>query len=96
MAGPVRPPIYPLMWAPDSTTDQLRTPDEIRAVIKRSGFRAVAWNEVTPGGPPPGPAPVQTVQRLVMGEVRLAEITAAARRNEQERRIVMIHAVFVR
>jgi SAM-dependent methyltransferase len=96
MAGLVRPPIYPLMWAPDPATDHLLPPDAMRAVIERSGFQAVAWEEVSPGGPPPGPAPAQTVQRLVMGEARVAQIAAAARRNEQERRIVMIHAVFAR
>jgi len=96
MAGPVRPPIYPLMWAPDPTTDHLHTPDAMRAVIEGSGFRAIAWEAVTLGGPPPGPAPAQTVQRLVMGEARVTEITAAAKRNEEERRIVMVHAVFAR
>ena len=96
MAGPVRPPIYPLMWAPDPTTDHLHTPDAMRAVIEGSGFRAIAWEAVTLGGPPPGPAPAQTVQRLVMGEARVTEITAAAKRNEKERRIVMVHAVFAR
>ena len=96
MTGPVRPPIYPLMWAPDPTTDHLHTPDAMRAVIEGSGFRAIAWEAVTLGGPPPGPAPAQTVQRLVMGEARVTEITAAAKRNEEERRIVMVHAVFAR
>ena len=94
MAGPVRPPLYPLMWAPDPTTDHLRSPDEMRVVIEASGFEAIAWEEVSSGGPPPGPAPAQTVQRLVMGEARVAEIAMAARRNEEERRIVMVHAVF--
>ena len=96
MTGPVRPPIYPLMWAPDPTTDHLHTPDAMRAVIEGSGFRAIAWEAVTLGGPPPGPAPAQTVQQLVMGEARVTEIAAAAKRNEEERRIVMVHAVFAR
>jgi MPBQ/MSBQ methyltransferase len=95
MAGPVQPPIYPLMWAPDPATDHVRSPDEMRAVIGAAGFTAIEWAEVTVGPPPPGaPRPAHTVQSLVMGDERVAEIMRASRRNEDEHRIVMIHAVF--
>jgi len=95
MSGTERPPIYPLMWAPDPATDFLRDPDEIRALIESVGFRPVAWGEVTIERPPPSmPRPRHTVQGLVMGDERVDEIMRASRRNEEERRIVMIHAVF--
>jgi SAM-dependent methyltransferase len=95
MSGPVQPPIYPLMWAADASMDFLRSPEAMRVVIQAAGFEERAWREVTIGPPDPGaPRPPQTVQALVMGDQRVAEIMAASRRNEDERRIVMIHAVF--
>ena len=39
MAGPVQPPIFPMMWARDAATNCLRTPMEMRAVIEAAGFR---------------------------------------------------------
>jgi hypothetical protein len=83
------------MWAAGPSTDHLRTPDEMRALIEASGFEAILWEQVTParsgpGGPPAG----ETVQGLVMGLERLTAISRASQRNELERRIVMVHAVF--
>ena len=95
MAGPQQPPIYPLMWASDASTDFLRPPDEMRTLIEGTGFRAIAWGEVTPDRPGPGTLPPShTVQGLVMGDQRVEVIASASRRNEEERRIVMVHAVF--
>src|SRR5438445_12104228 len=37
MAGPVQPPIFPVMWAPDA----------MRAVMEATGFRVSAWDDVT-------------------------------------------------
>jgi SAM-dependent methyltransferase len=50
MAGPVQPPIFPLMWAVDAATSFLRTPDEMRDMIEDAGFRARAWDDVTSQG----------------------------------------------
>src|SRR5262249_35649027 len=33
MAGPVQPPVFPVMWAPDGTTSFLRPPDAMRTVM---------------------------------------------------------------
>jgi MPBQ/MSBQ methyltransferase len=95
MAGPVQPPIYPLMWADDPDTDHIRPPDEIRATIHGAGFTELEWSEVRVGAPAPdAPRPAHTVQSLVMGEWRVGEIMRASRRNEDEDRVVLVHAVF--
>lgn len=95
MSGPIQPPIYPLMWARGPATDHIRPASEMRAVIEGAGFVERHWDEVRIGPPPTdAPRPTHTVQTLVMGEDRLAEIMRASRRNEDEGRVVMVHAVF--
>ncbi len=98
MAGPVQPPIFPVMWAPDATTNFLRAPDAMRAVIEAAGFRVSAWDDVTSelAGPSTGAAvPAHAIQRIIMGEA-VDAITRAGKRNRDERRIVMTQAVLVR
>jgi ubiquinone/menaquinone biosynthesis C-methylase UbiE len=98
MAGPVQPPLFPVMWARDAATSFLRTPVEMRALIEAAGFRMRAWDDVTAEttGPGPGAAvPAHSVQYLVMSDA-LAAITHAAYRNNAEGRIVMVQAVFDR
>lgn len=95
MAGPVQPPDYPQMWADDPSTDHIRPPDEMRAVIEAAGFTVLEWSDVWIDRPPPdAPRPAHTVQSLVMGDDRVAEIMRASRRNQNEGRVVMVHAVF--
>jgi len=98
MAGPVQPPIYPLMWARDASTSFLRPPEAMRAVIERAGFRPRAWEDVTidAGGVSTGAeVPVHGVQRIIMSEA-LDAIIDAGKRNREERRIVSVQAVFDR
>ncbi len=98
MAGPVEPPIFPLMWARDPTASFLRTPAQMRAVIEAAGFRARAWQDVTAelAGAGTGAAvPAHSIQRLVMGDA-LDAITRAGQRNRDEGRIVSIQAVLER
>ena len=98
MAGPVQPPIFPVMWARDAATSFLRVPAEMRALIEAAGFRVRAWDDVTTeiaGSGPNAEAPTHSIQALVMGE-GLAAITRAGRRNRDEGRIVMVQAVFDR
>ena len=38
MAGPVRPLIFPLMWARDAATNFLRTAGEMRPLIEAAGL----------------------------------------------------------
>ena len=69
MAGPVQPPIFPLMWAVDAATSFLRTPDEMRDMIEDAGFRARAWDDVTSqGGLPNNTGPTVGIQDIVMGD----------------------------
>jgi ubiquinone/menaquinone biosynthesis C-methylase UbiE len=97
MAGPVQPPIYPLTWADDPASSHLRTPSEMRTVIEGTGFRQLAWEEVVVvrAAPAAGDGPASpTIQSLVAGADRLAELMRAAERNDREQRTVMVHAVF--
>jgi ubiquinone/menaquinone biosynthesis C-methylase UbiE len=98
MAGPVQPPIFPVMWAYDAATSFLRPPMDMRALIEAAGFRVRAWEDVTAeiaGSVPGAAAPVPSLQSLVMGDA-LAAITRAGQRNRDEGRIVMVQAVFDR
>lgn len=98
MAGEVSPPHYPLMWADDPSLSFLVSPDELRALIAGLGFDEREWQVVTEStstGTTPSPPP-HAVQVLVMGADRLSEIQAASRRNVAERRVTMVHAVFVK
>ena len=98
MAGPVQPPIFPVMWARDAATSFLRPPTEMRVLIEAAGFRARTWEDVTAeiaGAGSDIAVPMPSIQVLVMGDA-LAAITHAGRRNRDEGRIVMVQAVFDR
>ena len=96
MAGPVQPPIFPLMWAVDAATSFLRTPDEMRDMIEDAGFRARAWDDVTSqGGLPNNTGPTVGIQDIVMGDA-MADIARSGQRNRDEQRIVNVRAVFDR
>ena len=96
MAGPVQPPIFPVMWAQDIATSFLHPPEEMRRLIEAAGFRARLWDDITAETAVPGAAvPVHSIQSLVMGDA-LAAITRTGRRNREEGRIVMVQAVFDR
>jgi SAM-dependent methyltransferase len=96
MAGPVEPPIYPLMWARDPGSSFLRRPAEMLALIEDVGFTARAWDDVTADtGGSGAPVPEHSIQRLVMGDA-LNAVIRAGNRNRAEERIVMVQAVFDR
>jgi SAM-dependent methyltransferase len=96
MLGPAQAPVYPLMWAQDASGSFLLTPDDLRAAIERAGFRALAWNDATPGpGRQTAGSSIPTIQRLVMGD-GLDAILAAGERNARERRLVSFEGVFER
>jgi ubiquinone/menaquinone biosynthesis C-methylase UbiE len=98
MAGPNAPPVYPQMWARDASTSFLWTPEAMRATIEAAGFACRAWDDVTRELPTPSSGasvPPQSIARIVMGDA-IDAITAAARRNRDEGRVVMVQAVFAR
>ena len=94
MAGRVQPLIFPLMWANDEASSFLRSPEDMRALMERAGFRLKAWEDVTEELAAVGsaPNPGSTIQGLVAGQA-LATITEASRRNRVEGRLVVIQAV---
>src|SRR6266852_3795262 len=98
MAGPAQPLVYPVMWARDPSTNFLRAPAEMKALIERAGFTARVWDDVTAetAGPSSGAAiPAHSIQRLVMGDA-IDEIIRAGHRNRAEGRLVSVQAVFDR
>lgn len=98
MAGPVQPPIFPVMWARDATTHCLRTPAEMRGLIEAAGFQTRTWDDVTvetTAASPDAPLAVHSIQYLVMGEA-LRAVSHAAYRNSVEGRLVNVQAVFDR
>jgi SAM-dependent methyltransferase len=96
MAGPVDPPIFPMMWARDAGSSFLGTPPEMLALIEAAGFAVRAWDDVTAAtAGSAAPVPPHGIQRIVMGEA-LDEIIRAGHRNREERRMVMVQAVFIR
>jgi SAM-dependent methyltransferase len=96
MAGPVTPPIFPMMWARDAGSSFLRTPPEMLALIEAAGFTVRAWDDVTAEtAGSGGPVPAHSIQRIVMGDA-LDEIIRAGEKNREEHRIVLVQAVFDR
>jgi ubiquinone/menaquinone biosynthesis C-methylase UbiE len=98
MAGPVQPPIFPLMWASDPSTSFLRAPDDLRALITGTGFAERAWQDVTAETAGPAAAdsvPAHSAQRLIMGQA-LDAILQANHRNRAEGRMVSVQALFAR
>jgi SAM-dependent methyltransferase len=97
VAGPVRPPHGPLMWASDLTTSFLLTADALRALVRAGGFVERAWEETTVQPPTSSSTAAGgvTIQQIVMGD-RLPAIQAATARNWTERRLASIQALFER
>jgi len=98
MAGPVQPPVFPLMWATDPSASFLRTPLEMKALIEQAGFIGRVWDDVTAetATPPTAAAiPAHSAQRLIMGAA-LDDIIRANDRNRAEGRMVSVQAVFDR
>lgn len=98
MAGPVQPPIFPLMWARDPSSSFLWAPARLRALIADTGFSERAWDDVTSDTAGPATAaviPAHSAQRLIMGAA-LDDIIQAGHRNRTEGRLVSVQAVFER
>lgn len=98
MAGTVQPVIYPLVWARDESTNFLRSPAEMRALIEAAGFKPKAWEDATLATswvPPAAQRAAFSVPRLVMGDAFEA-VMQAGQRNTDEGRMVTVQAVFTK
>ena len=98
MAGSVQPVVYPLVWARDASTNFLRSPAEMRALIEAAGFKPRVWDDATLATswmPPAAQRPIFSVPRLVMGD-SFEAVMHAGQRNTDEGRMVTVHAVFDR
>ena len=75
------------------------THEEMRSLIGGFGFLERAWEivtETTSLSSTASPPPAHSVQRIIMGEARLAAMTVAGRRNLAERRVATVHGVFTK
>jgi ubiquinone/menaquinone biosynthesis C-methylase UbiE len=98
VAGPVQPPVYPLMWATEPSGSFLVPPAELRASLERAGFAVSVWDDVTAetAGPPSADAiPAHSAQRVIMGSA-LDAIIRANHVNRTEQRIASIQALLER
>jgi MPBQ/MSBQ methyltransferase len=101
MAGPAAPIHFPVPWAKDGSISFLRAPEEVRAVLRATGFEEVAWVDVTAPSlswlrerlaalprvrPPLGP-------HLLLGDLAPAMFQNVAR-NLEEDRIRVFQCVF--
>jgi MPBQ/MSBQ methyltransferase len=105
MAGPAGDVLFPVPWSPDGAASFLRPPEAIRSLLVGLGLRKTAWMDVTAGamasvreraaaargatGPPP------LGLHLLLGAAA-GPMLANLLRNLEERRIVVIQAVFLR
>lgn len=46
-AGPVKPVLYPAMWADGPESSFLVTPQRLRELVGQAGFEVAAWNDLT-------------------------------------------------
>lgn len=95
-------PAFPVMWADSPDESFLLSPADAAAVLQSTGFSVCAWEDCTDevggssaGGKPSSPpaAADVSIQRIVKGDAKLAEILAAGRRNKAEKRVCMVQAV---
>jgi SAM-dependent methyltransferase len=96
IAGPVQPPIFPLMWARDQKSSFLLSAEELKETICSQGFLLQNFEDVTAAVAAVKSAdPQRTIQKLVMQD-ELELITRASQRNREEERIKMLQAVFLK
>ena len=103
LAGEVSPIHFPVPWARDPGLSHLRPPEEVRALLKDTGFVELAWIDETPSAlhwqqkrlaaKPTEPPPLGV--HLVFGD-DFGEMLHNQLRNLQEGRISIVQAVLER
>ncbi len=104
LAGAAGPPHFPVPWANEPGMSFLISPDALKALLEKSGFRIITWRDTTDisrewflqtmrriqevGAPPLG-------LHLLLGETALDKMTNVVR-NLSENRIVVSQAVLER
>ena len=105
MAGPNTPLVYPVPWAGDPSISFVRSPDEIRAILRDLGFVETVWRDTTSNAidgiraqreqettVQASGTPLQS-REVVLGP-KFAQGIAGIARNLAEDRVVTIMAVF--
>jgi len=100
MAGPIEPPHFPVPWAREPATSFLHPAMAMRALIADSGFREIAWIDLTPRliawTQQQRAAAVAGTATFSLGGAELAQAQQNLARNLAEGRVVGIEAVFER
>lgn len=106
MAGPVTPIHFPVPWARNSLTSHLLPPETVRMLIKRMGFKEIAWvdmNTSAVAGVKQRLAAIQATpgvrpslgQHVLFGP-DFAQMLQNHMRNVEEDRTIVIQGVFGR
>ncbi len=104
MAGTVQPVYYPVPWARDPATSHLGVPEEIRALLKATGFREIEWIDETAmaitwfqqrAASAPSPSTAAPGINLLLG-ADFAPIMQNQVRNLNEGRVTVFQGVFER
>jgi SAM-dependent methyltransferase len=98
-AGLARPPHFPLMWARDTSTNFLLSPEELLATIQCAGFAEIAWEtrELPRFTAPTATSGVAAVslQQIFLGDA-LADVQKANEKNVAEGRVRITQGLFER
>ncbi len=106
MAGPITPIHFPVPWARNSRLNHLLPPDMVRTLIKRAGFKELAWVDVTKStiaevkerlaSVQPKPTVRPSLGLHLLFGPDFAQMVQNQMRNVEENRTVVIQAVFGR
>lgn len=102
LQGPGGPVIFPVVWAMDASISHLAAPEDLRALLAGLGLHEAYWRDVTEEGiaqsrrqlalPEDDPRRKLSIE-IVIGE-RAAERLANGIRNREERRTLLVQAVY--
>jgi SAM-dependent methyltransferase len=99
LAGPVQPLLFPVPWASDPSQSFLMTGDELRTLLRDTGFRDVAWQDITElalaarrraAATGAGPTSAPLSAQILFGPDLATEIMRNAERNTHEGRMANV------